>query len=254
MSEWASEWVSVSISQWWPAWSTDWLSYRPGDFLMFAPRTYWRLFERHNQSVGPAIWLIWALGLAALWRLRRPNPSLRALEVSLALALAWAAVGWYFLHQLYAPVFWVMTWAAWAFLTQALLLGGMAVLALSKRGTPRHAEHAAPSLRNGGLVLVGWAVLIHPLLAPLAERPWAQAEIIGLAPDPTVFATLGLLLCMRPPAGAARVPYELMWALALAWCAVSAATLWTMSSMQAYVPVLVGAGALAWRIRHGKPR
>ena len=128
------------------------------------------------------------------------------------------------------------------------------MLAVSKLRTPLHAEYAAPTMRSGGLVLVGWAVLIHPLLAPLAERPWAQAEIIGLAPDPTVFATLGLLLCIGPPAGGGRVPYELMWALALAWCAISAATLLTMGSMQGCVPALVGAGALAWRIGCGRGR
>ena len=33
---------------------SEWLSYRPSDFLMFAPRTYWRLFELHNGAWWPA--------------------------------------------------------------------------------------------------------------------------------------------------------------------------------------------------------
>ena len=37
---------------------SEWWTYRPSDFLMFAPDTYWRLFELHN-----AAW--WPLGLLA---------------------------------------------------------------------------------------------------------------------------------------------------------------------------------------------
>ena len=33
---------------------SEWWTYRPSDFLMFAPRTYWRLFELHNEAWWPA--------------------------------------------------------------------------------------------------------------------------------------------------------------------------------------------------------
>ena len=29
----------------------EWWSYRPGDFLLFSPRTYWRLFQLANESL-----------------------------------------------------------------------------------------------------------------------------------------------------------------------------------------------------------
>ena len=32
---------------------SEWWTYRPSDLLMFAPRTYWRLFELHNESLWP---------------------------------------------------------------------------------------------------------------------------------------------------------------------------------------------------------
>ena len=42
----------------------DWLSYRPQDFLLFSPRTYWRLFELHNEALWPLHLLTFAIGLA----------------------------------------------------------------------------------------------------------------------------------------------------------------------------------------------
>ena len=92
---------------------SEWWTYRPVDFLMFAPRAYWRLFELHNQAVWPWPLMLSALGLAALWWLRRPSLPVRVLL--LGVALAWAVVGWFFLHQRFAPIHWVMNGAAWAF-------------------------------------------------------------------------------------------------------------------------------------------
>ena len=48
--------------------------------------------------------------------------------------------------------------------------------------------------RRVGLGLLLWAVLVHPVLALAMGRPWVQAEVFGLAPDPTAIAVLGVLL------------------------------------------------------------
>ena len=45
---------------------SEWWTYRPADFLMFAPRTYWRLFELHNAAWWPAPPLLLLAGLAGL--------------------------------------------------------------------------------------------------------------------------------------------------------------------------------------------
>ena len=46
---------------------SEWWTYRLSDFLMFAPRTYHRLFELHNAEVWPLQIVTIAAGLAALW-------------------------------------------------------------------------------------------------------------------------------------------------------------------------------------------
>lgn len=213
---------------------TEWWTYRPSDFLMFAPRTWWRLFELHNAAAWPLQPLL-ALGAVALWPALRHAGALRAALV--LLALAWFGVAWFFLWQRFAPIHWAAQGYALAFGVQALVL-----LALARRadlgpgcGGWRH--------RTAQALLV--AALLYPLVAPLSGRPWAQAEWVALAPDPTVVATLAVLLCCGAHTGLTRgLVAVLRWG-ALAWLLLSAATLFTMGSAQGVVPLVAAVAALA---------
>jgi hypothetical protein len=52
---------------------SEWWTYRPSDFVMISPRTWWRLLEAHNLAWWPLQGLTLALGLgvlAAAWRHR----------------------------------------------------------------------------------------------------------------------------------------------------------------------------------------
>jgi len=86
-------------------------------------------------------------------------------------------------------------------------------------------------------------LILHPLVAPLASRPLAGTEIVGIAPDPTAIATLGLVA--RMPRGTAR---RLMLAVPLLWCIVSAATLITMGAWEGAIPLVAVTLALAARL------
>jgi hypothetical protein len=192
---------------------SEWWSYRPSDFLMFAPRTYWRLFELHNEAWWPAQPVLLLAALAWLaWLLRRRHPTaLRAGIV--ALAAAWAITGASFLLARYAPINWAASGFALGFGLQA---AGLAALA-----TRRIQVTSTPTRLRAAMLLGVWAVLGHPLLAPAFGRPWVQAEVLGLAPDPTAIATLALLLWTEPPATrAARALLRTLWVLPLAWCAI----------------------------------
>ena len=215
---------------------SEWWTYRPSDFLMFAPRTYWRLFELQNEAWWPAQPLLALAGLAWLfWGLRRGPTAQRA--GAAGLAAAWAFVAIAFLLPRYAPINWVASGFAIAFLAQAF---GLAVLAT------RSDLHGPPpgTRRRIGALLCGWALLGHPLLASAFDRPWLQGEFFGLAPDPTAIATLGFLLWVSAAGRFTRWLLRLLWTLAMAWCAVSIATLWTMGSAQGWA-VLVAALAAA---------
>jgi hypothetical protein len=87
---------------------------------------------------------------------------------------------------------------------------------------------------------------VYPLLAPLLGRGWPQAEVFGIVPDPTVTATVGLLLL------AEGAPRWILLPAPVLWCAVSAATLLAMGSPEAWVllaAALLAPGASAARGR-----
>lgn len=74
-------------------------------------------------------------------------------------------------------------------------------------------------------------------------RPWVQAEVFGLAPDPTAVGSLAFLLLAHAGTPVRRTLLRLLWAVPLAWCAISAATLATMGSAQA--PLVLAPAVLA---------
>ena len=77
-----------------------------------------------------------------------------------------------------------------------------------------------------GLCIFVFALFAWPLVGRLLGRPWLQAELFGIAPDPTVVATLGVLIA------ADRTRWELL-VVPMLWCAISGATLWAMQSPDA---------------------
>ena len=50
---------------------SEWWTYRLYDFLLFTPRTYYRLFELYNAAVWPAQIAAIALGLGLTWQCAR---------------------------------------------------------------------------------------------------------------------------------------------------------------------------------------
>lgn len=202
---------------------TEWWTYRLSDFLMFSPRTYWRLIELYNREIWPAQLAALAAGLVALWLAASPRASAGRWLAAL-LALAWLWVGWAFHWQRYATINWAAQYFAVAFAVQAALWVGLGVLHRDARPAPA-AGAALPGL---GWLLAVAGVLLYPLAGLLAGRPWTQAEVFGIAPEPTALASLGLLLAGRPPLSRAR-----RWLLAVLPALsllVGAATLWTLSS------------------------
>ncbi|MDP3761902.1 MAG: DUF6064 family protein [Ramlibacter sp.] len=172
---------------------SEWWTYRLSDFLMFSPATYWRLLERYNREVWPLHLLAIAAGAMLLWWVAVRARAAGQLAAAV-LAAVWLWVGWAFHWQRYAPINWAAEYFAMAFALQAVLL--FAVAATAKVGdTPP----AGPLVRAGGLALAAIGVFAYPFLAFAAGRPWSQAEVFGLMPDPTALATLGFLLATRLP-------------------------------------------------------
>jgi hypothetical protein len=214
---------------------SEWWTYSLSDFLLFSPRTYYRLFELYNAAVWPGqiAGLLAGVAIAAL--LWRPAAS-RGRPALILLSACWLWVAWGYFLQRYATINWAAVYGAAGFAIQALLLL-LLLAAVAGREPPASARRDV--LAWIGLAILLFAVAIQPLLGPALGRPWSQTQIFGLAPDPTAAATLGALLL----AGQGWRRWLLL-PIPVAWCLVSGATQWAMASPDAGVMPLAAAVTL----------
>jgi hypothetical protein len=195
---------------------SEWWTYGLSDFLMFSPQAYWRLVARYNTAWWPAqvLGVAGTLALPALLRLRSPAAPRATLGL---LALAWAWVAWAFFRHRYGEIFLAAPWLAGAWGVQAALL---LVAALLPAGEARGTAFPAFGWCAGGLALAA------PLLAPLAGRPWSQAEVPGFMPDPTALLTLAVLAVLPAQATWLRIALAVVPVLSLL---LGAATRWLLA-------------------------
>jgi hypothetical protein len=204
---------------------SEWWTYSLTNFLLFSPRTYYRLFELYNAEVWPLQLVTLALGCAIALFVLRPR-AWSGGAIATILAALWLFVAWAYLLERYDTINWAARYVAIAFALQAALLVWTGAI------RDRLAFSTRDVTSRIGLALFFYALAIHPLIAPLTGRPITQAEIFGLAPDPTAIATLGILLAAdRPPLH--------LYAIPLLWCLVTGLTLWTMESPEAPLPPLL---------------
>jgi hypothetical protein len=218
---------------------SEWWTYSLTSFLLFSARTYYRLFELTNADVWPLQIVTLAAGLAIPVLVVRGAAS-GGRVVAAILAALWLFVAWAYMLQRYDPINFAARYYAIGFAIQAGLLIWTGVI--------RDRLHFDPP-RWIGIAFIIYALVLHPLIAPLSGRPWTQAEIFGLAPDPTVVATLGVLV-------AAVRPNWLLLILPLLWCIISGLTLWAMESPEAPVILLAAAvavGLAAWKTLTFRP-
>ncbi|HJQ58513.1 MAG TPA: DUF6064 family protein, partial [Vineibacter sp.] len=166
---------------------SEWWTYRLSDFLLFAPRTYWRLFELYNADIWPAQVVALTLGAAILVLLWR-GPAWRGRAIMAILAVAWLWVAVAFHLQRYASINWAATYFAAGFALEALLLLWLAFV------RKRHDDRPSPTIARVALSLLLFALAVQPLIGPLLGRSWAAVELFSVAPDPTAVATLAVLL------------------------------------------------------------
>ncbi|MGE0213570.1 MAG: DUF6064 family protein [Parvibaculaceae bacterium] len=213
----------------------DWLSYTLSDFLLFSSSTYYRLFGLYNSDLWPAHLIVVALSLVFLWLILRGGEKSGRWACAL-LAAAWAWTGWAFVWERYATINWAAAYVAPLFAVEAALL---LWLALKHPFLPGARDAAG----QAGLALLAFAVLLQPFVRIALGRPWTEAELFGLAPDPTVVGTLGAALMLNSRTSLVLIPIPLL------WCMLSGATLWTMGAPEAWVMLAAAALALLLTVR-----
>ena len=210
---------------------SEWWAYQPSDLLMFSPQTYYRAFELYNTSLWPAQVLALAAGVTIAILMVR-GPRWRGRLISFALALFWLLIAWGYFIDRYASINLAAPYFGFGFSVQAVLLA----LAGLIRGYFTF-DGAKTAVRKAGIALLLFALFFQPLIGPLVGREWSGVELFGLAPDPTVVGTLGVLLA------ADRIRWELF-IIPVLWCVITGATLWVMQSPEALLMPIVGVLAL----------
>ena len=227
---------------------SEWSTYRFADFLMFSASSYWRLIELYNRDLWPAHLAALASGLVVIVLAVGRRPWGAAIACG-GLAVAWLWVAWAFHLQRFADINTVAPAFAGAF-----AMGGLLLVAAAALGGRRPLADRSRLRRVCGIALLVVAVVVEPMLAGLAHRPWTQAEVFAMTPDPTVMATLGTLLLLPHRASfvygrGLSVFAGLLWIVPLVWAALSGATLWTLGSAQGLLlpaAALLALSAAAW--------
>lgn len=206
---------------------SEWWTYSLSDFLLFSPRTYYRLFELYNSAIWPLQLVALALGVAILVLLLRVgllrDVAWRGRAIAAMLVACWLWVAWAYFLERYDTINWAAGYFAVCFVVEAVLLVWTGIIRDRLRFRP-----GSDLIGRAGLCIFLFALFLHPLIGPFAGRPWLQVELFGVAPDPTAVATLGVLVAAH------RTHWELL-IIPLLWCAISGATLWTMQSPDALV-------------------
>ncbi len=224
---------------------SEWWTYTLSDFLLFSPRTYFRLFELYNRDIWPLQLVAFGLGLT-IWIVLRRSEARRGRAITAVLGACWLWVAIAFHAHRYATINWAAVSFAWGFGLEAALLLGFGTVA----GWLSFDRPSDRTSRAGAWILF-FALAIEPMAGLLSGRGWRQAELFGVAPDPTAVATLGVLLLAG---GRGR------WALLVVpviWCAIAGATLLAMKEADAWIPPVAAVLAvfLAARpksARHGR--
>jgi hypothetical protein len=191
----------------------DWASYSASDFVMFSARAYYGLFALLNRHLWPLQPVALAWGVAVALFALRGTPGL-ARMATLMLSAAWCGVAWLYFVREYSNIHIFARWFAAAFFLEAALLAATA------------ARGATPGPSRVGTIIAAIiltvAIALQPLLAKILDRPWAESQVFGLTPDPTVAATFGLLLVLRARWWA--------WIIPALWAAYDAMTLRVLRS------------------------
>lgn len=202
----------------------EWSTYSLSDLVLFTARTYYRQFELYNQAIWP-LHILAILAGVGIFAVLRVKPFWHGRAIAAILTVSWLWVAWAYHYERFASINWVANWYAILFAIEALLLFWFGVI------RNRFLLSRTRELYVTGLLIFLFALLVLPFITLLSGREWRQLEIFAIEPDPTVIATLGLILLSSSRTW-------ILFVIPVFWCLVSGATLWVLKSPIALIPLL----------------
>jgi len=175
--------------------------------IPFSAEQFFRIFAQYNESVWPLQFALHLLAFAAIALLFREGRwKGQLISTILSFLWGWMGIGYHFLF------FTAINPAAWLFgamfLVGALWFGWIGIL----RSKLQFGLTGGVRGWAGG-ILIGYALIIYPLLGYLLGHRYPAAPTFGL-PCPTAIFTIGILMFAAAP-----MPKS-VFAVPLAWAAV----------------------------------
>lgn len=156
--------------------------------MPFTADQFFAVFAAYNQALWPLPVAAYLAGLCAVAVLLRPS-RVSAGVIAGVLALFWAVNGLGYHLSWFAGINPAARLFSAAFVLQALLLALAPLAAPSLRFELRADARSAL-----GIAMVGYAMVLYPVLGSLAGHVWPAVPVFGIAPCPTTIFTIGLLL------------------------------------------------------------
>ncbi len=196
------------------------LDYQLAEILMFSPETYYRMIELYNRAIWPAQFIALIVGLMTIaicfYKHRYQG---RILASVLAASWAWMSYG--FLWKYYATINWYAVIYTFIYAMQAVILIWLGIV--KDRIVPSIGLNSSSIT---GMILLTYAILIHPALTGVYQSLW-HAEVAGLLPVPTLIATMGVILLAK------GAPVKRLLAIPFLSAIVGGATAWELETYEA---------------------
>lgn len=175
--------------------------------MPFTAEQFFQVFEKYNQAVFPAQFVLIAAALAAVMAARRSRHAPSAEIISACLAFFWLWAGVVYHLTFFTPI----NPAAYIF---AALFVAQGLLFFYEGAVAKRLRFRFETGLDGilGAIFIVYALLIYPLIGYAAGRIYPSSPTFG-APCPVVIYTFGLLLWTgkKPPLKLLAIP--LLWSV-----------------------------------------
>jgi|GEM_PF-429915 len=230
------------------------------DFFPFSKEVYLRLFGLQNEAWWPAQFiflflalLVFAIAVAPVPWAKKVPARWRSAVSGAFLAVSFTCVAVTFFLGRYADLNWAAPYFGWVFIAQAVLFA--LVGALGKLEVAGRADGARGICFWSGCLWVMLALFGYPAMAFAGfgvggfGRGWKTAELVGLAPDPTVVLAVGMIMLLKKPR---------LWLLVVpaAWSAAAGLTALALELSSGFITVslvFLGAGIASFQRFFGAP-
>jgi len=167
------------------------------------------LFRTYNPDVWPLPIVAYVVGIGALALIAfRPSRGTDRLVAGL-LALVWLWLGVVFQGIYVRDVSPVL-----GLIGAAVFTGGAVLIARAGVLRGELAFRPGGNLATPvGVLAIGYALVIYPLLGVAFGHPYPEAPLFGAAPCPTTIVTFGLFLFVRPRFPAHLLALPMVWAI-----------------------------------------